>query len=82
MFASVISRAPTRYSRSQASKLLEEGGDERDLSRHSRIVLRLDFIDADMYGSEEDGMWAAVPAEGVLVAAKATIHPMWVWRHT
>lgn len=64
--------------RARASELLDEGGSERDLSQHSRIVLRLYFIDADMYGSEEDDVWAAVPDEGVLVAAKATIHPTWV----
>jgi len=28
-----------------------------------------------MYGCEEDDVLAAVPEEGVLVAAKATIHP-------
>lgn len=67
--------------RAQASELLEEGGGVRDLSQHSCIVLRLDFVDADMYGSEEDDVWAAVPEEGVLVAAEATIHPTWAWRH-
>ncbi|MFJ4253393.1 hypothetical protein [Microbacterium sp. NPDC090003] len=60
--------------RAQAAELIAEGGNERDLSQHPRIALRLDFI-ADMYGSEKDGVWTPMPEEGVLVAAKATIHP-------
>jgi len=34
-----------------------------------------------MCGCEVDDVWTAAPAEGVLVAVKATIHPRWAWRH-
>lgn len=67
--------------RTQASKLLEEGGDARDLSRHASISLDLAFVDANPYAGDEDDVWSPVPAEGVLIAAQATIHPKWEWRH-
>lgn len=67
--------------RLQGTSLLEEGGDERDLSRHSFISLHLDFVDANQYDGDEDDVWAPVPAEGVLIAAQATIRPRWNWRH-
>lgn len=34
-----------------------------------------------MYDGDEDDVWAPVPADGVLIAAQATIHPRWEWRH-
>ncbi|MBT2474041.1 hypothetical protein J7E68_05490 [Microbacterium sp. ISL-103] len=63
--------------RPQASELLVEGGHNLDLSQHSHIWFHLNFIDADLYGIEEDDDWAAIPSEGVLAAAKATIRPTW-----
>lgn len=41
------------------------------------MVLGLDSIDAGKHGSELDVVWASAREEGVLVAAKGTIHPPW-----
>lgn len=67
--------------RLQATSLLEEGGDGRDLSRYSFITLHLDFVDANRYDGDEDDVWAPVPADGVPIAAQAKIRPRWEWRH-
>ncbi|MBT2473025.1 hypothetical protein J7E68_00085 [Microbacterium sp. ISL-103] len=62
--------------RAQAHNFAREG---RDLSRDARIILRLEFVDADRCGADEDDVWAAVPAEGVLIAADATLVPRDEW---
>ncbi|MFJ4044351.1 hypothetical protein ACIPV2_01250 [Microbacterium sp. NPDC089987] len=45
------------------------------------LALCLKFIDAEPHAGDEDDVWEAVPADGVLIAAEATIEPGWDWHH-